>query len=647
MTRPDPSPRPVRVFVAPTGNAFMADIAAWLVEAAELLGRTATLVDDGSLPRGDGAVELVVAPHEFYPLSTHPAEELRRAASVSVPVCTEQPGTPWFRLSLATVRLAPAVLDINPHGVAALRAAGIEAEWLRLGAVPSLDRRQAGDAGAHDREVEVLFLGGETERRGATLAGLAPLLWDRRAEFRLFSAQRPVHPGVPGLVFGTDKYDLLARTRILLNVHRDDPDADAGRTAYFEWARMIEAMANGVCVVTEPSDGAEPLQAGVHFVESEDLPGAVAELLADPERAERIGRAAAEAVLGELALALSLAPHLDRLDRRIAAAATDPDRTTASPAAGRRRWRTRREPVLELAHRPPLLPVFAPAHALRLRTYHALMAEMRLQRRIDRARCLARHGTDDVVERWSSPAHERQVRGGATPRVSVVVTLFNYAGVVAETLESVAASTGVEYELLVVDDHSTDDGRAVVRGFADSHPEVPLLLLGSEINRGLAASRNLGVAESRAPYVFVLDADNLVYPSALRRLADALDADPDAAFAYATLEDFGVATGLRSAMGWYAPWLCDRNYIDAQAMFRRTTFERHGGYRTGDDLVHGWEDWELWLRLAEAGERGVHLPVPLGRYRTQTSSMITTTNLAADAMLAHLRELHPTLPWPG
>ncbi len=637
--------RPIRVFVAPDGNAFMTDIAAWTVEAATLLGRSAELVADGSLPTGDGALELVVAPHEFYPLSDRPLEELRRAAGRSVPICTEQPGTPWFDLALTTVRLAPAVLDINRHGVAALRAAGVDAHWLRLGAVPSMDHRPD----APDRDVELLFLGGETERRGARLAALAPLLWDRDVELRLFSAQRPVHPGVPGLVFGEDKYRLLARSRILLNIHRDDPDPGAGRPAYFEWARMIEAMANGACVVTEPSDGADPLLPGEHFVETDDLVEAVAELLEDPERAERIGRAAAEMVHGELAFAASLAPHVARLD------ALEPDDGHRQPATTRTRgalWRRgdrrqRSVAAMAVTHQPPLLPVFQPAHALRLRTYHALMDEMRLQRRIDRARCLLRHGIDDVVERWTSPAYDRSVATDAMPRVSVVVTLFDYAAVVTETLESVAASTGLAFEVVVVDDHSTDDGRAVVRRFAEAHPEVPVLLLGSEINRGLAASRNLGVSEARAELVFVLDADNLVYPSALRRLADALDADADAAFAYATLEDFGVAAGVRSAMGWYAPWLCDRNYIDAQAMFRRRTFDRYGGYRTGDDLVHGWEDWELWLRLAEAGVHGIHLPVMLGRYRTQASSMITTTNLAADTMLAHLRELHPTLPWPG
>jgi glycosyltransferase involved in cell wall biosynthesis len=230
--------------------------------------------------------------------------------------------------------------------------------------------------------------------------------------------------------------------------------------------------------------------------------------------------------------------------------------------------------------------------------------------------------------------------------VSAIVTLYNYADVVTDTLDSLVASNGVDLEIVVVDDHSRDEGPAVVRRFMDEHPDARMLLLASDVNRGLPASRNLGVAAARADRIMVMDADNTVYPTCLRRLNDALDADPTAAFAYATLEAFGAQRGLRSELGWSPRWLCESNYIDAQAMVRRATYDHHGGYREDDDFAYGWEDWELWLRLAEAGEHGVHVPQMLGRYRTQASSMITITNLVADEMRAHIRGLHPTLPWP-
>jgi glycosyltransferase involved in cell wall biosynthesis len=205
----------------------------------------------------------------------------------------------------------------------------------------------------------------------------------------------------------------------------------------------------------------------------------------------------------------------------------------------------------------------------------------------------------------------------------------------------------VSYDIVVVDDHSVDGGRAVVQEFIDTHPDVPLLLLGCETNRGLSAARNLAIEHARATKLMMLDADNELYPSCLKALSAALDGDSGAAFAYGTIEDFGVTPGVRSAMAWHVPWLCERNYIDAQAMIRRSVFERHGGYRLESEWAYGWEDWELWLRLAAAGEYGVHVPNFVGRYRTQASSMLTITNLVHDRMLADLRASYPLLAWPA
>jgi hypothetical protein len=608
--------RALNVFVAPDGNAFMTDIASWLVEAGRAAGRDAQLVADGSVPHDADAINLVVAPHEFYLLAELDDSTIHRAAQISTPVCTEQPGTTWFQTALVTARTSGCALDINEHGAAALRQAGIAARHLRLGGVPSMAAPPVA------RDLDLVFLGGKTDRRAARLARLAPRLWDRNVDLRLFSVARPVRPGSLGLVFGDEKYELLARSRILLNIHRDDT-----LPGYFEWARMVEAMANGCCVVTEPVTGHEPFVDGEHLVVTDDLEAALADLLDDRERCRMIGEAARRAVLETYPLSASLAPELERLD----AERRSPVTSRRVPRYGHR---------LVAAQQRPLLPAFRPTQQLRVDLYRALIAETSLQRRIEGARSLLRFGVDDHVELVRSAAYH-----AASPQVSVVVTLYNYAAVVSETLESIAASTGVDVEIIIVDDHSTDDGRAVVTRFVDSHPDVPVLLVGSDINRGLPAARNLGFERARADRVMVMDADNLVYPTAIQRLSAALDADPGAAFAYSALEEFGTAHGVRSAMAWDVERLCEANYIDAQAMIRRDAWARHGGYRVDDDLVFGWEDWELWLRFAAAGEHGVHVAQMLGRYRTQADSMIATSNLVADHMLTRLRELHPSLPW--
>ena len=581
------------------------------------LAAEAELVTD-RLPADPDTTNLVVAPHEFFVLHGGSDDELNAAAAVSIPICTEQPGTPWFAIGVSFCRPAAAVFDINANGVDALRRLGIEAHRLPLGGVPSMVAEPT------DRDVDVLFLGGDTERRRAVLSTLGPLLWERHSELRLFRFTEPVDRDVPGLVFGADKYALLARSRILVNIHRDNK-----QPGYFEWARIVEGMANGTTVVTEPSAGFEPLRPGVDFVESDDIASTVAELLDDPERCAAIGKGGASAVLDEQPLSRRLGPVLDRLDH-----------LDVAP----RRWRrlvVRRNKPMRAA-KPPLLPVFRPADPLRERVYHALLAERALQRAVESVRCQLVYGEANHDLEFTTPAFDR---GGDAPEVSVVVTLFNYADLVTEALESVAASTCVDFEIIVVDDHSTDRGRDVVRQFMDAHPGLPVLLLGRENNCGLPQARNHGVARTRAAKVMILDADNAVYPTCLRRLADALDADPGASFAYGTLEAFGAEPGLRSHLPWFVPWLCAENYLDAQAMVRRDVLVRHGGYRD-DAWIYGWEDWDLWLRLAVAGERGVHLPEMLGRYRTQRASMITVSNLAADTMTARLRDRYPTLPWP-
>ena len=108
--------KPVEVYVAPTGNAFMTDIAWWLVEAATLAGRRAGLVSD-RLPSDPATINLVVAPHEFFLLHGGSDAEINAAAAVSVPICTEQPGTQWFTLEIGFCRPAPVVFDINANGV--------------------------------------------------------------------------------------------------------------------------------------------------------------------------------------------------------------------------------------------------------------------------------------------------------------------------------------------------------------------------------------------------------------------------------------------------------------------------------------------------------------------------------------------------
>ena len=630
------TPARVKVFVSARGNGFMVDIASWVAEAATSTGRRAEVVTDG-LPTDDGALNLVVAPHEFFELHDASAADLKRAAAASVCVCTEQPGTPWFHLSVDACRRGLRTLDISGHGTEALQALGIDARRLRLGSVASMT---APSGAADERSIDVLFMGGLDDRRGAALAAMAPTLYRRRSELRLFRFEKPAVPGSPGLLFGADKYRLLGRSKVLLNVHRDRSmhHADPSHARpYFEWARMVEAIANGCVVVSEVSDDHEPLQPGVHFVEAsvDAMPTAVVDLLADPERRERIATAAREAIGGEHSLAAHLGPLLDDLEAEVL------PRMAAHVATGRHRrglWRYGASKVP-----PPVrLGAFRPYAPIQVRAKELALADNRLLQRLDGVACLLAHGATQHIERVETPAY-----AAADPEVTVVVSLYNYAEVVVDTLDSIVASEDVRFEVIVVEDHATDHSREVVRAYLQAHPDVPMVLLAKDANEGLAAARNTGFEAARAPLVMVMDADNQVYPTCLRRLADALAADPEAGAAYAILEDFGTQRNVRSALVWDVERLCRANYIDAQAMLRRSMWQQLGGYRSDDDHVFGWEDWDLWLRLARSGGHATLVPEILGRYRVQTASMITLTNLATDQSIAAIHARYPDLPWPA
>jgi glycosyltransferase involved in cell wall biosynthesis len=177
---------------------------------------------------------------------------------------------------------------------------------------------------------------------------------------------------------------------------------------------------------------------------------------------------------------------------------------------------------------------------------------------------------------------------------------------------------------------------------------VPVTLLRHAVNCGLGRTRNALVERARGEYVFMLDADNEIYPATLGRLVDALDADPDAMFAYPILATFesGEPADLLSAQAWDPEMLRNENYIDATALIRRQDLQDIRGYAEDPRLV-GWEDYDLWCRVAESGRHGVHVPEILAGYRANEHSMIGLTNLDVTVARSLVAARAPTVFRPG
>lgn len=222
----------------------------------------------------------------------------------------------------------------------------------------------------------------------------------------------------------------------------------------------------------------------------------------------------------------------------------------------------------------------------------------------------------------------------AAPRIAVVIPCYNDGATFRETLDSIDEPEPLE--LVIVNDGSDDP--ATLEALAAI--EAGGVRVVHQENAGLAAARMAGVAATTAPYVTALDADDLEAPGALAALADALDAQPEAAVAWGDVQNFGDDRTYRRLGRTLDPWLITYvNELPADAMVRREVLLEAGGWQ----LRGGYEDWDLWMALAERGARGIHVPVLTGWYRVRSTRMLAGAQQRHGAILAVLRERHPGL----
>lgn len=229
--------------------------------------------------------------------------------------------------------------------------------------------------------------------------------------------------------------------------------------------------------------------------------------------------------------------------------------------------------------------------------------------------------------------YNRAYQDCKNPCITVVITLFNYSQYINECLDSVANSDITSLpgiEVLVIDDCSTDNSTAIVEEYLKKS-ELPICLIKKWFNTGLADARNVGLETANSPYVFILDADNWIYPHCLSILYEEIKSNKTAAV-YAVISQFDNQTRKEinriSCNDWDVNKLVKQPYIDAMAMFNKDILLKVGGYST--DLIEygwfGWDDYDLWLKLAQANYSCKFVPKVLSAYRVHATSMINTTN---------------------
>lgn len=210
------------------------------------------------------------------------------------------------------------------------------------------------------------------------------------------------------------------------------------------------------------------------------------------------------------------------------------------------------------------------------------------------------------------PQH-RPVTLPTTPRVSVVMGVYNCAATLRRALDSIAAQTEPSWQLVVCDDGSTDDTLSVLEEFAGSRPGQ-VVVLKNEENLGLAPTLNRCIARARGEYLARMDGDDECDPERFALQAEYLDTRPEVSFVSSALtlfDEHGAWGATRpSPTPQVKDFLRGNPYGHGAVMVRKEHLVEVGLYAE-DNARWRVEDYDLWLRMHLVGRVGANLQQPL------------------------------------
>ncbi|MBU5638999.1 glycosyltransferase [Geomonas sp. Red69] len=235
-----------------------------------------------------------------------------------------------------------------------------------------------------------------------------------------------------------------------------------------------------------------------------------------------------------------------------------------------------------------------------------------------------------------------------TPALSILMPVRNEEKHLPAALASLSAQSFREWELVAVDDGSTDRTHEILARAAAADPRVRVLATGGQ---GLVPALNLGLAECRSHLVARMDGDDVAHPARLEAQTAYMAAHPEVGLVASCFQHFPrrrIGSGMLGYEQWQnsllshesilADLFVESPFVHPSVMFRKKEVLQAGGYR---DM--GWaEDYDLWLRLAAAGTRFARLPATLLFWR-ERPERTTRTNPAYAAHAMRLCKLHHLL----
>lgn len=184
--------------------------------------------------------------------------------------------------------------------------------------------------------------------------------------------------------------------------------------------------------------------------------------------------------------------------------------------------------------------------------------------------------------------------------ISIIIPLYNQADKIEKCLQSIAAQTYVNYEIIVVNDKSRDSLSGIIKQSKKDFG-IKIEWLHNQENHGAPYTRNKGFRKARGEYLLFCDADVILREDALALMVAALKNNPTASYAYPS---FKFGHKLFKLWDFDADKLRQMPYIHSTALIRREHYPEKGW----DESLKKLQDWDLWLTMLDAGHEGVWIP---------------------------------------
>lgn len=224
------------------------------------------------------------------------------------------------------------------------------------------------------------------------------------------------------------------------------------------------------------------------------------------------------------------------------------------------------------------------------------------------------------------------------PLVSIIIPCYNHGEFLIEALDSIKSQSYANYEVIVVDDGSTDPLTKDVLNTATGQIKVIY-----QANAGPSVARNTGIQASKGKYLFFLDSDNLVRNAYISKGVAVMEADPTIGVVYSDAQIFGAVNERKISGEFNINLIIFANPIDLCSVIRRKTYDDAGGF-DGYLSKLGLEDWDFWFSVYSSGWKFHYLPEILFEYRaTEASRTVQVANKNLPKIISYILQKHSGL----